>query len=68
MNTTGPSHRPSRIAAGKSEAIPIAGYCPVAIPTHLMPYEAAAKAIFVRANGAAAYYKTTGIVEERALA
>ena len=35
-----------------------------AAPTRetLMPYEAVAKAIFVRANGAAAYYKATGIV------
>lgn len=28
---------------------------------HLAPYEAAAKAIFVKANGLAAYYRTTGI-------
>ena len=28
----------------------------------LMPYEAAAKAIFVKANGLSAYYKATGIV------
>jgi hypothetical protein len=27
----------------------------------LMPYEAAAKAIFIRANGAAAYYEATGL-------
>jgi hypothetical protein len=27
---------------------------------NLMPYEAAARAIFVRANGEAAYYKATG--------
>jgi len=27
----------------------------------LMPYEAAAKAIFVRANGEAAYYEVTGL-------
>lgn len=59
----GPSHCPTPIAAGKSKTIPILGYCPVAIPAHLMPYEAAAKAIFIRANGTAAYYKATGIVE-----
>lgn len=28
----------------------------------LMPYEAAAKAIFVKANGLSAYYKATGTV------
>lgn len=27
----------------------------------LMPYEAAAKAIYIRANGAAAYYQATGL-------
>jgi hypothetical protein len=34
---------------------------PAAFSQGLMPYEAAAKAIFVKANGLAAYYQTTGI-------
>ncbi|HEX8987662.1 MAG TPA: hypothetical protein VF816_06850 [Rhodocyclaceae bacterium] len=64
MNRAGRSpFRPAPIAAGESKTIPVHGYCPIAIPAHLMPYEAAAKAIFVRANGAAAYYKATGIAE-----
>lgn len=64
VNTPGPTHfRPAPIAAGESKTLPIPGDCPAAIPGHLMPYEAAAKAIFIRANGAAAYYKATGIVE-----
>jgi len=29
---------------------------------HLMPYETAAKAIFVKANGLPAYYKATGVL------
>lgn len=41
-------------------ALPAARWCPVAIPANLMPYEAAAKAIFIRANGGPAYYKATG--------
>ncbi|HEY6898936.1 MAG TPA: hypothetical protein VI279_16875 [Rhodocyclaceae bacterium] len=39
-------------------------WCPVVIPTHLMAYEAVAKAIFIRANGGPAYYRATGIVED----
>ncbi len=35
-------------------------WCPVAIPANLMPYEAAAKGIFIRANGGPAYYLATG--------
>jgi hypothetical protein len=31
-------------------------------PGALMPYAAAAKAIFIRANGEEAYYKATGLV------
>jgi hypothetical protein len=34
---------------------------PAGVAEKLMPYEAAAKAIFVKANGLAAYYETTGI-------
>ncbi|MBI4987028.1 MAG: hypothetical protein HZC24_17200 [Rhodocyclales bacterium] len=41
-------------------ALPAARWHAVAVPTHLMPYEAAAKAIFIRANGGPAYYKATG--------
>jgi hypothetical protein len=41
-------------------ALPTVRWCPVPIPANLMPYEAAAKAIFIRANGGPAYYKTTG--------
>lgn len=41
-------------------ALPALRWCPVAIPSHLMPYEAAAKAIFIRANGGPAYYRATG--------
>lgn len=41
--------------------LPTLRWCPVARPKHLMSYEAAAKAIFVRANGTAAYYLATGI-------
>ena len=36
----------------------------VPAPGALMPYAAAAKAIFIRANGEAAYYKATGLVRE----
>ncbi len=43
-----------------SDARPAVRWCPVAIPANLMPYEAAAKAIFIRANGGPAYYKATG--------
>jgi hypothetical protein len=32
------------------------------ITENLMPYEAAAKAIFVKANGLPAYYKATGTI------
>lgn len=61
MKMSRPSRfRPTPVAAGEPGTMP--GYCPVAIPRHLRPYEAAAKAIFVRANGAAAYYRATGIV------
>lgn len=50
-----------RIIASNSR--PIAARRPGAAPTleTLMPYEAAAKAIFIRANGAAAYYAATGL-------
>jgi hypothetical protein len=34
---------------------------PAVLGENLPPYEAAAKAIFVKANGLAAYYRTTGI-------
>jgi hypothetical protein len=34
--------------------------CSAAFPEELMPYEAAAKAILVKANGLAAYHKATG--------
>ncbi|MGE5468280.1 MAG: hypothetical protein ACM3Y9_12725 [Ignavibacteria bacterium] len=64
MNRAGRSQfRSTAIAAEESQNIPVPSYCPIAVPAHLMPYEAAAKAIFVRANGTAAYYKATGIVE-----
>jgi hypothetical protein len=36
----------------------------VPAPGALMPYAAAAKAIFIRANGEDAYYKATGLVRE----
>lgn len=39
--------------------------CALALPEPLMPYEAAAKAIFIRANGESAYYKATGIAKGR---
>lgn len=51
------------IFAHESKPLSISHYCAVGIPEHLMPYEAVAKAIFIRANGALAYYKTTGLVE-----
>ena len=35
---------------------------PVACDVELTPYEAAAKAIFVKANGLSAYYRVTGIL------
>ena len=57
--------RSIRNLAVESNAAP--RYCPVAIPGHLMPYEAVAKAIFIRANGPAAYYKATGTVEKDAI-
>jgi hypothetical protein len=44
--------------------VPRVRWCPVVIPTHLMAYEAVAKAIFIRANGGPAYYRATGIVED----
>ena len=34
--------------------------CSAAVPEELMPYEAAAKTVFVKANSLAAYHKATG--------
>jgi hypothetical protein len=34
---------------------------PAVLGENMPPYEATAKAIFVKANGLAAYYRTTGI-------
>lgn len=66
MSTSVPSYF-QNIPAAASEPRDISAnrYCPVAIPKHLMPYEAAAKAIFIRANGGPAYYKATGIIEKK---
>lgn len=65
MNIVTPScFRNIRIVASSGKPVE-----PVVLPTvsalrRLMPYEAAAKAIFIRANGEAAYYLTTGIRQE----
>ena len=50
-----------RIVASNSGPLAIRRRCAAPTLGGLMPYEAAAKAIFVRANGEAAYYKATGI-------
>jgi hypothetical protein len=49
-----------RIVASNSKPLAIRRLGIMPALGHLMPYEAAAKAIFVRANGEAAYYKATG--------
>lgn len=59
-NPNSPRSQDSPRAEVSNTAIPAVRWCPVAIPPHLTPYEAAAKAIFIRANGAPAYFKTTG--------
>lgn len=65
MNIVTPScFRNIRIVASNSK--PATTNPKAAIPAlgKLMPYATAAKAIFVRANGEAAYYLTTGIARE----
>lgn len=63
MTTPLPScFRNIRIVASNSKPVAARRWGVVPILEELMPYEAAAKAIFIRANGAAAYYKATGIV------
>ena len=52
------------IVAAGSEPVPAIRWRPAAVPKHLMPYGAAAKAIFIRANGRAAYYRATGTAAE----
>ena len=50
-----------RIVASNSKPVTARRLGAAPILKSLMPYEAAAKAIFIRANGEAAYYKTTGL-------
>lgn len=57
-HTAGPL-LPTTTDARTLPAIPLR---PAVVEKKLTPYEAAAKAIFVKANGLAAYYKTTGLV------
>lgn len=65
MNIVTPScFRNIRIVASSSK--PATSNPKAAIPVlgKLMPYATAAKAIYIRANGEAAYYRTTGIARE----
>lgn len=60
---------PTRVAppaAAAATVAPTTFWRPVAVPENLMPYEAVAKAIFVRANGLPAYYKATGLARRTA--
>lgn len=65
MTTIPPTLKtPTDAAASAGAGVPIrpaVRWRPASIPQGLMPYEAAAKAIYVKANGLAAYYRTTGI-------
>jgi hypothetical protein len=54
-----PAQTPTPIAANDA-ARSVMELRPVAATRYLMPYEAAAKAIFVKANGLTAYHKATG--------
>lgn len=63
MNVVTPScFRNIRIVSSTSKPAAIHRQRAVSAPVGLMSYEAAAKAIFIRANGEAAYYKATGLV------
>lgn len=63
MNVLTPScFRNIRIVASNSKSNTAKRKLAASAPGKLMPYEAAAKAIFIRANGEAAYYKATGLV------
>jgi hypothetical protein len=65
MNTPTPSRfRKIRIVSSNSKPVAANWRRAVPAPGGLMPYEAAARAIFIRANGEAAYYKATGIIRE----
>ena len=54
-----PSQARASSASDEASTIAEPGHCGA---EELMPYEAVAKAIFVKANGLAAYYQTTGRV------
>lgn len=51
------------VAAGPERA-PTIRWRPAATPRRLMPYGAAAREIFIRANGRAAYYRSIGTDED----
>lgn len=63
MNVLTPScFRNIRIVSSTSKRAAVHRWHAVPAPGALMPYAAAAKAIFIRANGEAAYYQATGLV------
>lgn len=63
MNVLTPScFRNVRIVASTGKPVAVNWQRAIPAPGALMPYAAAAKAIFIRANGEEAYYKATGLV------
>lgn len=65
MNVVTPScFRNIRIVASNGKPATTNPKAVIPVLGKLMPYATAAKAIYIRANGEAAYYKTTGIARE----
>jgi hypothetical protein len=67
MNTTPiPSYfKDIPIVAAGTTHLPFTRWRPVSVTHDLMSYEAAAKSIFVKANGLPAYYQTTGLPHKK---
>lgn len=51
------------IAMATPIVLPASPWHTAACGSRLTPYEAAAKSIFIKANGLAAYYRSSGIVQ-----
>lgn len=58
--TRNPDPAQATLGLGGPDALPISSPSPDSRAEHLMPYEKAAKAIYVRANGLPAYRRATG--------